>query len=335
MREIAAGRPTNQSMKAIVYGVGGTLEWQDVSVPSLNAGEVLIKVATVGICGSELSALEEQTSYRVPPLIMGHEFSGIRVDTHERVTVNPLIACKKCKYCQQGRPQLCTNRTLIGVHRPGAFAEYVTAPEYNTIVLPGGMSAAQAALAEPMATVVHFMRELDFRQIKRLGIIGTGGIGMLTLLAARALGVQDVEVAELLPARRELALACGATAAVPKLDGEFGAIVDAVGISATRASSVDLLERGGRAIWVGLHSDECSLVNVRQLIRKECSITSSFAYSNDDFHTALRLLADLDIGGVVQEMPFTSGLSAFDQLVAGRVAAPKVHLVMEDRLTEQ
>jgi threonine dehydrogenase-like Zn-dependent dehydrogenase len=327
MRKLGAGDEI-RNMKAIVYAMHGTLEWQDVSVPSLKAGEVLIKVASVGICGSELSALEERTSYRVPPLIMGHEFSGFRVDTQQRVTVNPLIACGKCSYCLRGKPQLCANRTLIGVHRSGAFAEYVTAPEENTIPLPDSISAAQAALAEPMATVVHFMRELDLKQITRLGIIGTGGIGMLTLLAARAMGVQNVEVAELLPARRELALACGATAAVPRLEGEFGAIVDAVGISATRASSVELLERGGRAIWVGLHSDECSLVQVRQLIRKECSIMSSFAYSNEDFHAALRLLADLDIGGVVQEIPFTSGLTAFDQLVAGRVAAPKVHLVM-------
>lgn len=317
-----------KTMKAIVYLANNSLSWQEVAVPSAKPGDVLIRVASVGICGSELSALEERTEYRVPPLIMGHEFSGTRVDTTERVTVNPLISCGTCDFCTARKPQLCATRSLIGVHRSGAFAEYVTAPVQNVVVLPGNVSWVQAALAEPMATVVHFMRELDTRQVKRLGIIGTGGIGMLTLLAARASGFEHIEVAELLSVRRGLALECGATTAVANLEGEFGAIVDTVGASATRANSVAHLERGGRAIWVGLHSDECSLTCVRDLIRKECTVATSFAYSNEDFRRAVELLANLDISRVVQEMPFASGLEAFEQLAAGKVAAPKIHLVM-------
>lgn len=315
-------------MKAIVYTADHTLEWREVPEPPVRPGEVLIKVSSVGICGSELSALQEPTPYRRPPLIMGHEFAGVLVGSDERVTVNPLIACGVCAQCRVDRSHLCAERRLVGVHMAGAFAEYVSAPTSSVVKLPEGMPLKHAALAEPMATVLHFMSDIDLSRVSRMGIIGMGGIGMLALLAARAQGIEHVEVAELQPERCTRASAYGAADVGSRLEGKFDVTLDAVGTSGTRAASVSHLARGGRAVWVGLHDDESTLADVRDLIRREASIATSFAYTMSDFQGAVRLLAGLQIDDVVEEVPFASGLSAFSRLLAGKVAAPKVHLVM-------
>lgn len=315
-------------MKAIVYTAHATLQMADVPLPEPGQGDVLIKVVSAGICGSELGALQEQTEYRKPPLIMGHEFAGTRVDTGDRVTVNPLLTCGRCAFCRRGESQLCPTRTLVGVHRPGAFAEYVTAPISSVVRMPSGMSWAQAALAEPMATVIRFMRGLDLNRVASMGIIGTGGIGMLAVLAGRAAGMRHIAVAELSEPRRELARAYGADVVGAKLQDKFDVTVDAVGTEGTRNASLGCLERGGTAVWVGLHDDGCAVEGVRDLIRRECRIVTSFAYTMLDFHEAVRLLGTLNIARLVEEVPFASGLAAFDQLLAGTVAAPKIQLVM-------
>ena len=117
-------------MQAMVYSAPLTLELSDVEEPTAAEGEVLVEVETVGICGSELEGFKTQSPFRVPPLIMGHRFfPGRRLDTGERVAVNPLIACRSCDLCLRGRPNICRKRKLIGIQQSGAFAELVAVPE--------------------------------------------------------------------------------------------------------------------------------------------------------------------------------------------------------------
>lgn len=301
---------------------------QEVPLPEKRPAEAIVKVAAVGICGSELSALVEPSEYRQPPLIMGHEFAGTRLDNGERVVVNPLISCGACRWCDEELPHLCEGRAIIGVNRPGAFAEYVSAPIASMVRLPDAMPWSHAALAEPMATAMHVMRVIKPERRSKIGIIGTGGIGMLILLAARDRGFGAIEVAELLPARAALARECGASATGQELVGEFDAIVDAVGTRATRRASLARLRRGGMAVWVGMHDDGCEIGGVRDLIRRELSLAMCFAYTRKDFEDAVDLLAKVRIEGVVENVPFESGPVAFERLLKGRVAAPKIQLVL-------
>ena len=119
---------------------------------------MVIRVDAVGICGSDMHAFHGRDPRRNPPLILGHELAGEIVDgpgKGSRVTVNPLITCGRCDYCLQGRNNLCANRTMIGMTRPGGFAEYVTTAAASLIELPQGMSTRAAALTEPAATALH------------------------------------------------------------------------------------------------------------------------------------------------------------------------------------
>lgn len=316
-------------MKAIVYAENFKLQWREVPIPQPSADESLVRVFSVGICGSELSALHEPTGYRRPPLIMGHEIAGIDVSTGRRVAVNPLIPCGKCGFCATGRSHLCPTRSFIGIHRAGGFAEYVNVPTNAMIEIPANMSLVRAALAEPLGTAVHFLSRFDPSSIRRVGIIGTGGIGMLALVAARELGFSHVEVAELSEARQGRATALGAAAVGFRLEGRFELIIDAVGSVGTRAASLRHLADGGQAVWVGLHDDDAVLENVRDAIRREATIVTSFAYTMNDFRQAVKLLERLPLDSLVEEMPFSRGLDAFDLLMAGKVTAPKVQLVLD------
>ena len=132
-------------MRSAVWVGPREIRIEEGAVPAAASGELLLKVEAVGICGSELSGYLGENSLRVPPLVMGHEFSATVVDVAtevtgfavgDRVTVNPMIPDRSCVMCRAGFENLCLNRTLIGAHRPGAFAEYVTAPAVACYRLP-------------------------------------------------------------------------------------------------------------------------------------------------------------------------------------------------------
>src|SRR5262249_54480951 len=136
-------------MKAVVWLGPRRMELQSVPEPTPRPGEAILRVDAVGICGSELSGYLGQNSLRVPPLVMGHEFAGtvgaigadlVSLRIGDRVTVNPLIGCGECALCRLGLENLCPKRQIIGIHRPGAFAEQVAVPATCCTRLPDGLS---------------------------------------------------------------------------------------------------------------------------------------------------------------------------------------------------
>ena len=141
-------------MKALVYTKPNEMTYLEQPAPAAAAGEVLIRVEAVGICGSDMHAYHGRDPRRVPPLILGHELAGEVLEgpsalAGKRVTVNPLITCGHCEYCVQGRNNLCANRTMIGMTRAGGFADYVTTAAASVIEIPDDMSARAAALTVP------------------------------------------------------------------------------------------------------------------------------------------------------------------------------------------
>ena len=162
-------------MKALVFTAIGIVEIQDV--PDVVAGdnEVIVHVDRTGICGSELHGIQT-SGFRVPPLIMGHEFVGHTSDGR-RVAVNPLTSCTTCDLCITGYTQLCRTRSLLGVHRPGGFAERVVVPRSSIHDLPDDIDWDRAALIEPTANAVHAWSLAGSPKDKRIGVIGCGPIG--------------------------------------------------------------------------------------------------------------------------------------------------------------
>ncbi len=337
-------------MKALVWTAPEHMEMHEVEMPRPQPGELLVKVKVAGICGSEIEGYLGHNSLRIPPLIMGHEFSGVveqcgeqadRFHAGQNVTVNPLIACGRCDRCRNGKPNLCDTRSIIGIHRPGAFAEYVCVPESSACLLPEDMDLFSASLTEPLACSLRAARRaLEHHPLANVVVIGAGAIGLLSAMAAKILGASKVIVMDTNPERLERAAACCAdgtvnprTEDVPlrtkEIEGQRGVdvVIDAAGFQPTRELAVRLLNPGGTLMNIGLGIDATTLpVNV--LIRSEIALLSSFCYDRQDFYEALQLLASGKVSyrGWTEVRDLSEGNRAFADLVSAKVVNGKIFL---------
>ena len=313
-------------MRAIVYTGPLELELQDTEPPIPKESEVLIDVKAVGICGSELEGFANQSPFRVPPLIMGHEFAGITAD-QRRVTVNPVISCGSCDMCLLGHRNLCRSRAIVGIHRPGAFAEKICVPEANTYPIPADLSYESAALAEPIANAIHAFRlaASQIRNPQRVGVIGSGMLGLATALVACQHGVPDLSIADIADHRQATARAAGFSDVGRSLDGEFDVIFDAVGSRDTRRDSVARTRPGGVSVWIGLHGPEAGFDGL-DLIRNEKRVLGTFVYDDNDFRAAIEFVGGMNTDWITT-IPLDEGAQAFLRLLDGPGSAVKTILI--------
>jgi len=334
-------------MRALYYPRWNTLEMREVPVPEPKAGEVLLKVAAVGICGSELHGFVVRAKRRTPPLIMGHEFSGVVAGLGEGVTgyavgqavgVNSGFFCGRCEECVGGHPQRCPQGEIFGTTgRAGAFAEYIVVPAASLLGLPPGVSMVQAALAEPLANGIHALSLTRQRFPETLLILGAGTIGLFVLQIARASGALRAIVADLSDDRLAVAAKLGAQrvlnsgredvlAAVRAMTGGRGAevVVDAVGARETRRLAVSAARPGGEVVWLGLHDDPTE-VSGFEVVLGERSIAGSFAVTPRELRQALGLFGAgrIELDPWVRTFPLEEGAAVFQQLVE---APPKDYI---------
>src|SRR3954453_22509367 len=179
-------------MKTLVWDGPDAMHVEDAPEPGdPGPDELILKPEAVGICGSEGEGYLGHMGNRIPPLVMGPEFAGTGVAAGAgareldgaRVAVNPLSGCGECRLCSSGFSNLCTDRVLVGVHVPGAFADFVKVRAADARLLPDGVSSRVGALMEPLANGVHAVR-LAPAGVERAVVIGAGTIGLVTLQAA-------------------------------------------------------------------------------------------------------------------------------------------------------
>ncbi len=324
-------------MKALVYDAPYEMTVHDVPQPTINTDEVLIQVAYSGICGSELSGFEGKNSLRKPPLIMGHEFSGIITQIGEqaarvrpdlqigsRVTANPLVTCGQCEYCLTGHQQLCPKRKLLSASLPGSNAEYVAVAAVNVLVLPENMALNTASLTEPMACAVHTARILSPQPGETALVVGAGPIGLMTVQALAAYGLKAIYCADLNAERLAMVESLGAVPVnLKEWTGSVDIAVDAVGATGTRVSCAKAVRPAGRVAWVGLHEAESALP-INDLIRREIVSYGSFAYNPLDFKVALEGLASGRFAlkpEWTRVEPLNAGKACFEELLHGSSVA--------------
>ncbi|MGC9466994.1 MAG: zinc-dependent alcohol dehydrogenase [Anaerolineae bacterium] len=339
-------------MKALVWVGPREMELREASIPSPLAGEILIKVAYCGICGSELSGYLGENALRKPPLVMGHEFSGKIValgrqvkaahptlEVGSNVTADPMVFDGTCEYCMEGLNHLCANRTLIGAHRPGAFAEYVAVPAQQVFLLPQDVDLRSGALSEPVACAVRIAELAPSVRGQDVAIFGAGAIGILTLQVLLHQGAARVFVSDTNTDRLRVAADLGAEPLNPRSEDVVARVlratagegvplsIDAVGKAITRAQCVAVTRRGGQVTLSGLH-EESSAVPVADIIRKELTAQASFCYTPADFTEAIRLLEEGVIapGSWVTDAPLDEGRMWFERLIEGPEGAVKVLL---------
>ncbi len=331
-----------ERMQALVWVAPRQMAVQEIATPAVQADEALIRVAYAGICGSELSGYLGHNALRVPPLVMGHEFSGEIVALGDnaaqrnpalalgqQVTVNPMVYCGECYYCRQGQNQLCTNRRLIGAHRPGAFAGFISAPAWMVMPLPADLTVRNGALTEPLACGVRIGEWAGEVRGETVLVAGAGTIGLLALQVLRLNGAERVFIMDTDPSRQAIAGELGGEVLDPKTqevvkivraatDG-FGAAlaVDAVGKAVTREQCVAATRPAGTVILSGLH-EETSAMPVADVIRREITLHGSFCYTPQDFQRAGELLAKgaVQIEPWIIEEPLSRGGEWFERLSA-------------------
>lgn len=332
-------------MKALVYTKPDEILMREQPEPVAAEHEVVLKIDAVGICGSDMHAYHGHDPRRKPGLVLGHEFAGTIVESRSpahlvgaRVTGNPLITCGRCDYCVSGRNNLCENRTMVGMTRPGAYAEFMSIPGASLIDLPHDLPPAKAALTEPAATAVHAInRSLPFLARPLLEcrclVLGGGAIGMLAALLLKHHGARGTVVTEVNPKRRRsIETHAGATTLDPReaapQEGAFDYVIDAVGSKLTRVAALRAVKPGGVVMHVGLQDWE-SEIDMRKLTLAEIALLGAYTYATADLRAAVRLLHEGAFGSLdwIETRKLEEGPKAFADITAGNIASAKVVLL--------
>jgi L-iditol 2-dehydrogenase len=286
-------------MRASVLHSKEFLSVDDIPIPALDADQVLIGVAAVGVCGSDVHYYHEMRigDFIVErPMILGHEASGIIVDVGtnvprnrigERVAIEPQRACRVCEQCKHGRYNLCPYMEFFATPPiDGAFAEYVAIQSDYAYTLPDSMSLEAAALCEPLSVGIWANQKAQIGPGSRLLIAGAGPIGIVVAQVARAFGASDIVVSDVLAGRLEVALKFGATRVIDptktniaELGLEVDAFIDASGAPQAVTAGIMAVKPAGCAVLVGMGPNEYPLP-VGRIQNREIRLTGVFRYAN-------------------------------------------------------
>ena len=331
-------------MKALVNTASLQMIYRDEPDSVMLADdEVTLRIDAVGICGSDMHTYHGHDPRRIPPIILGHEFAG--EVTHgpsaligKRFTGNPLIACGVCDYCVQGRSNLCSNRSMVGMTRPGAYAEFMTIPAKCLVEIPAGMDATRAALTEPAATALHALHMAQRAAVRPIQestvlVIGGGAIGMFMSLLLMNYGVRNVHVAETNPLRRASvarhadAIAFDPLSETGPSEGSCDIVFDCVGSKHTRNSAMMAIRHGGVWVHVGLQ-DWASEIDMRKLTLAEITLIGTYTYTMADLRATVNALHQGSFGDCVwvEERSLADGAAAFSELHEGKSASAKIVL---------
>lgn len=324
-------------MRAAVFRGVGQIEIVEREKPQPGPGDVLIRVAACGICGTDRHIMHGAFTTR-PPVVIGHEYAGIVEAVGEQVTglrpgmavaVDPNMPCGMCRACRRGKVHMCSNLRALGVDVDGGFAEYALAPEGQCYPLPQGVSLLEGAIAEPLACCIHGMDLAQVRSGDTVAVIGGGAIGQILAQLARLQGAGRVVVSDLAPARREMALRLGVDAVIDPqstdplaengpLAGGADVVIEAVGSAATTAQAITWAAPGGTVLWFGV-TPPGDTVAVEPNLVFEKELTIRGARINPYTHArALSLLAS----GRLQVAPLITQQAPLEMLPTLLAEAP-------------
>jgi L-iditol 2-dehydrogenase len=328
-------------MKALVYAEPMKLELRDISQPQLGKGDVLVRVQACGVCGSDLHGFLGKSRKRVPPLVLGHEFSGdiiergysTQFDIGSAAAVYPLLCCSNCRYCVSGHENLCPSRRVFGLYPHGGLAEFVAVPEDCVFPLPSGMTHVEGTLVEPLANALHVVSRIPNVRDRTGLIYGAGPIGLLSLFAANDAGAARMAVVDKNQHRLHTALEFGAELVIDAsredpvevvrdwTTDRYGVdfSVDAVGTDICRQNAAACTAPGGTVVCIGLDQEVCP-VDTRSFVVRELDVRGAYAYTRKEFASALEMLAThrFPLQAFVTTSYIDVGQRIFEELVEGR-----------------
>ncbi len=294
-------------MAALFERVGSELALAQVDIPQPGPGEVLVRVAAAGLCGSDVHIAVDGWSHPARlPMILGHEAAGTvervgpgvrRWRRGARVAVFPEVVCGRCPNCLEGRSELCLEREVLGIHRDGALAEYLVVPERNLVQLPPRVGFEEGAVAtDAVATPYHaLVRVARLHAGERVLLCGMGALGLHAVTIARLLGAAWVSAAARHSVRRARAMERGADQVVDAASdarewgGPFDLCVDFSGDARLIEAGLGQLRRGGRMVLVGLSASPLHLLPVSDVVRMGLTVVGAYGAHPQDVREVLDL----------------------------------------------
>lgn len=329
-------------MKALVLEKYYEFTLRDTEIPELAPGWVLIKVEACGICGSDVHGMDGSTGRRQPPVIMGHEASGVihRITPEvtgwkvgDRVTFDSTISCGECFHCKRGEINLCDNRRVLGVscdeyRQNGAFAEFVAVPAHILYAIPENISYEQAAMVEAVSVAVHATAISNVQAGDTAVVVGCGMIGLLCVQALKAAGCGKVVAIDQFQEKLEMARNLGANVVIhasdPEISGKVrhetnrrGAdlVLEAVGIEATVNLAIDCTRKGGTVTLVGNLATDVRFP-LQKVVTRQIRVQGSCA-SAGEYPLCLELIASgkIKVDGLISKIaPLEEGNEWFHRL---------------------
>lgn len=345
-------------MKALVLEKNNKLEYRDFPEPIPREDEVLVRVKVCGICGSDVHGMDGSTGRRIPPIIMGHEASGViektgnRVEkwkAGDRVTFDSTIYPLNDWYTLKGHYNLSDNRQVLGVspgdyRKHGAFSEYITVPQHILYRIPDAVSFEEAAMVEPIAVAAHSINLSGIHPGESAVVVGAGMVGTFVIQLLKIAGAQPVIALDTDTIKRELAKKAGAdysfdpmnkntVANIKELTMKRGADFgfEVVGKSESVNTCIDNVRKGGTVLLVGNLSAEVKFP-LQKVVTQEIKVQGSCAI-NGEYEMVLHLLAsgkintDILLSAVA---PLSTGADWFKRLYQKEQGLNKVLLVPDD-----
>ncbi|MTI81082.1 MAG: NAD(P)-dependent alcohol dehydrogenase [Firmicutes bacterium] len=335
-----------EKMKAAVLHKPFDVRIEELPVPEVKPDEALVKVKAVGICGSDVHYYEHGKIGRYvveKPLILGHEAGGevvavgenvTNVTVGQRVAIEPGVTCGECKYCKEGRYNLCPDVVFLATPPvDGAFCEYISMRADFLHSIPDNMTYEAASLIEPFSVGLHACKRAGVKPGDTVAVMGLGPVGLLTIVAAKAFGATNIIAADLENIRLDMAKEMGATtvinakeknvkeAVMELTDGEgVDVALETAGSTATNRMAVDIARRGGKVALVGLPPKPEVEFNVLNIADNELDVFGIFRYCNT-YPTAVQLLA--------------SGIAPVDKLVTHSFTLDQSKEALEVARTEK
>lgn len=325
-------------MKAIMRQGPKKVAVMEKDVPVAGRGDVVVKVAYTGICGSDTHRYIEDDP-KWDRLVLGHEFSGTISEVGkgvtgyavgDAVTAAPLVPCHDCEYCARGEFSLCGGYTFIGSRIDGSFAEYVKVPAVNLVPLGADFPLEKAAFVEPVTVCLHPILRLENLLGTTIVVTGLGAIGLLAVQVFRAMGARTIVASDIVPEKLEMARAMGATHAVNVMDESLEDLLDSLGgahvvfessgSNPAKLSAVRIAKGRGTVLLVGTSPRDITFeaAQFERITRKELNIVGSWMnysapWPGDEWQTAVWMLKE----GIIDTEPLTTHRFSLDDFQKG------------------
>ncbi len=306
----------------------GVIEFREIEKPTPKAGELLVKIMEIGVCGSDIHVWHGEHPFTSYPVTQGHEVSGEIAEIGEgvtgftvgqKVTIQPQVVCGKCHPCRHGKYNLCEELKVMGFQTTGVASEYFAVDAKKVTLLPDTMTFDEGAMIEPLAVAVHAVRKFGDMQGMKVAVLGAGPIGILVAQAAKGMGAESVLITDISDVRLAKAKECGIDFCVNTKEADFGdalieafgpdkadVIYDCAGNNITMGQAIKYARKGSTIILVAVFAGMAT-VDLAVLNDHELDLNTTMMYRNEDYIDAIELVR----AGKVQLQPLVSKHFAF------------------------